>query len=222
MISPQGCTDAAAECPGRRPVGRRVAGAAGDAPGRARAPGAPGSHDPRHLAHGPVHGQGALPSPWCRRPARTRVEHGGDLVTVKEGKSTPTPATPPSATISSETSRRPSPSISAWIGQLARDESIDTALLGQSRPRGVPPWRSRRSAGQRVASRVARSRHPITDPGESGSDLRRPGSTAADPGRAMTPAPRCRPEARPTIGVFLIRSGTIQPQCQLSSVGALS
>ena len=51
------------------------------------------------------------------------------LVAVKEGKSAPTPATPPSADDLERNLRPAVALISAWISQLARDESIDTALL---------------------------------------------------------------------------------------------
>jgi ribonuclease D len=51
------------------------------------------------------------------------------LVAVKEGKAAPTPATPPSADDLERTLRPAVALISAWISQLARDESIDTALL---------------------------------------------------------------------------------------------
>jgi ribonuclease D len=51
------------------------------------------------------------------------------LVAVKEGKAAPAPATPPSADDLERNLRPAVALISAWISQLARDESIDTALL---------------------------------------------------------------------------------------------
>ncbi len=51
------------------------------------------------------------------------------LVAVKEGRSAPTPPTPPSADDLERNLRPAVALISAWISQLARDESIDTALL---------------------------------------------------------------------------------------------
>jgi ribonuclease D len=51
------------------------------------------------------------------------------LEAVKQGKSAPVPETPPSAD-DLERSLRPAVAlISAWISQLARDESVDTAML---------------------------------------------------------------------------------------------
>jgi ribonuclease D len=51
------------------------------------------------------------------------------LVAVQEGKAMPAPATPPSADDLERNLRPAVALISAWISQLARDESIDTALL---------------------------------------------------------------------------------------------
>jgi ribonuclease D len=51
------------------------------------------------------------------------------LEAVKEGKSAPLPETPPSADDLERTLRPAVALISAWISQLARDESVDTAML---------------------------------------------------------------------------------------------
>ena len=51
------------------------------------------------------------------------------LDAVKEGRAAPTPPTPPSADDLERNLRPAVALISAWISQLARDESIDTALL---------------------------------------------------------------------------------------------
>jgi len=51
------------------------------------------------------------------------------LVAVKEGKAAQAPVTPPSADDLERNLRPAVALISAWISQLARDESIDPALL---------------------------------------------------------------------------------------------
>ena len=51
------------------------------------------------------------------------------LGAVRTGKAAPTPATPPSADDLDRDLRPAVTLVSAWISQLARDESIDTALL---------------------------------------------------------------------------------------------
>jgi ribonuclease D len=51
------------------------------------------------------------------------------LVAVRDGRAAPAPTPPPSADDLERNLRPAVALISAWIGQLARDESIDTALL---------------------------------------------------------------------------------------------
>ena len=166
-----------------------------------------------------------------RRPARPRLPSPRRSSSrCSEGKAAPAPPTPPSADDLERNLRPAVALISAWISQLARDESVDTALLA-TRADLVAFLRGDDDARLGNGWRAELLGDGIRSPGRRriGADVRRPGPPPPDSRRPMRSRVRCVSRAvleirrrAVQVRVFPGWSGTIHPQCQLSSVGALS